>query len=1368
MDSQADDATDCLPTSVGRYRVEELLGRGGMACVYRAYDEQRGGDVALKRLLRRDVGAEHVARLFELEYHTLSQLAHPGIVEAYDYHTDASGPFYTMELLTGGDLRQRAPLAWSELCHVLCDVCSGLALLHSRRLVHRDLTPLNVRCTAAGQAKLFDFGSMTPFGRPKSIVGTPPFVAPEALNGEAIDGRVDLFALGATAYYALTGRHAYPARELAELPDLWLSAPAAPSSWVSDLPPALDDLIMALLNLSPHARPPTAAEVMERLSAIAGFEPQEATLVSHGYLATPMLVGREFQVATLTEKLARLSQGQGATILVRGAAGSGRSRLLDAYALEAKLSGALVLRTDARGAASERWSAGARLLADLSQQLPAWSEPLLARHELSALVSSYTRKPLRSVAPPAPREQESGTAHRAAIHAAFRDALVEIAQRNKLVLVVDDLDSIDEPSAALFALLASQAREHPWLLLASDRDEVVSDAAKQRALQLLASEALTLRLHNLGAEDADQLVVSLFNAAPNARVVADRIFAATHGNPRLIMRVAYHLVQTGVCKYARGTWTLPASLATETLVEASHSLSTKGLSVAALELARSLALARLATVSWAEALVLSGHQDLKQLQSDLHALALAELVTFDEDEVSLSTFSWQQPLLANLTPDHLRALHLRVAEVLAGHSGDGPYFRRLQHLLRAGDCDSALSLLRDDLRVHRKPRAQDPNASFEYIQALPSGWTDTYRELIEHCRRSQQPRRDRLELQLALLGYATLSARTERAYLIEIAAQLRSDAGLDLIEALRGRVPAEELLGQALGAASRRYDETPEAERGLPLVEALTELGQLIVQAIGMCGRAFDLALLQAMPSLADVAALSPALAAVQKNLENSIAVLAGRAPEAHDAFLELAQRLEQPDGAGLSPTHRQHMRCAVLWIAGVIEAEHGQPRALVRADAIADNPLFAVSALKLRALYALTRGDGVTAARLRLQTDLLQIQNCPPQLFQGAEALRWTFAYALLGDMLHVKQCVVELEDMARDHAAWQPVANCGRGLYQMLRGDYAHAQRELEQGLTRMQAGGHIAWSLCAGTLLWALNQQGRYTEAQARGVQLLSEFEAAGLIGAAHLLLVPLAMAEARVGPIERAVERVQRAIDWLSAHDGASILLGQAYEVRAYVALEQHDAAAFQYYAAACETQYQPAANGPLLIRLKKLDQAAHAAALWQDASAAHTSNTANILDLMTSANGARERAERALVLLADATGSVAGFLYLVESTGLALAAQLGTLQVWPDLQARVVNFFTAARMDSAQTQTIANSERDTPATCWVVDDELQYLPILLSHETPGGLCVNGVALLSVERNRPAQIPARLLHALSKALRDTDDRPEETGEPTRPMV
>jgi serine/threonine protein kinase len=196
-----------------------------MAEVWLASDVQSGERCALKRLLVDKVDLRRDARstLFEAEYHTLAQLRHPHIVRVDDYGVEAGQAFYTMELLEGGDLVVQDSLDWRKLAGVVCDIASALALIHSRRFVHRDVTPRNVHFDDKGELRLIDFGALAPMGMCREVVGTPPFVPPEALNSQPLDSRSDLFSLGALAYWALTRRHAYPARTLRELRDCWRS-----------------------------------------------------------------------------------------------------------------------------------------------------------------------------------------------------------------------------------------------------------------------------------------------------------------------------------------------------------------------------------------------------------------------------------------------------------------------------------------------------------------------------------------------------------------------------------------------------------------------------------------------------------------------------------------------------------------------------------------------------------------------------------------------------------------------------------------------------------------------------------------------------------------------------------------------------------------------------------------------------------------------------------------------------------------------------------------------------------------------------------------------------------------------------------------
>lgn len=395
MGSEGDGASALATGALigGRYRVQARIGRGASSDVYAVRDEHLGRALALKYLRPSSDRAADATRTMQLEreFFTLCELAHPSIIAVHDYSA-GEHTFYTMELLDGRDLAQLGVQPWREACAILRDIASSLAIVHSRRLLHRDISARNVCRTKDGRAKLIDFGALTPMGVVKQIVGTPPFVPPEALALQALDARADLYAFGALAYYLLTGEHAYRARTFEQLPDLWRSPITSlrarrgnPDAHAEEIPEALERLVLELLNLDRAARPASAAEVMERICGIAGLPLLEQPEVTHAYLTTPTLIGRQEQLAEVRQALIALHRGRGAVLAIEGAAGSGRSRFLDACVLEAKLLGATVLRAEPNdGGGSERGGTELGVVRALCEQLVR-AVPELARRSKSVV-----------------------------------------------------------------------------------------------------------------------------------------------------------------------------------------------------------------------------------------------------------------------------------------------------------------------------------------------------------------------------------------------------------------------------------------------------------------------------------------------------------------------------------------------------------------------------------------------------------------------------------------------------------------------------------------------------------------------------------------------------------------------------------------------------------------------------------------------------------------------------------------------------------------------------------------------------------------------------------------------------------------------
>ncbi|WP_431677191.1 protein kinase domain-containing protein [Kitasatospora sp. KL5] len=268
-----------------RYELEELLGRGGMGEVWAARDHLIRRRVAVK-LLHPQRDADSAAELFFREARTAGGLNHPGVVTIFDLGTNTDGtPFLVMELLAGRDLgtvlRQDGPPEPAVAVEWAVQVADALAVAHTAGVVHRDLKPANLMLTTAGSVKILDFGIaryLSTVTQASRIIGTPAYMPPERLEGKAGDGRADLYALGCVLYELLTGRSPFGDLDAAALMFAHIGRVAAPpSAHRPGVSATLDLLVADLLAKKPEHRPSTAAEVADRLRAMAVAPPRPRT-----------------------------------------------------------------------------------------------------------------------------------------------------------------------------------------------------------------------------------------------------------------------------------------------------------------------------------------------------------------------------------------------------------------------------------------------------------------------------------------------------------------------------------------------------------------------------------------------------------------------------------------------------------------------------------------------------------------------------------------------------------------------------------------------------------------------------------------------------------------------------------------------------------------------------------------------------------------------------------------------------------------------------------------------------------------------------------------------------------------------------------
>ncbi len=277
----------------GRYRILELLGEGGMATVYKAYDTRLEREVAIKVIRRDAFPPEQMTMLlkrFERESKSLARLSHPNIVGVLDYGEFEGSPYLVMEYLSGGTLRQRLgkPIPWREAIQLALPIAYALEYVHDRNIINRDVKPSNVLMTEKGQPMLTDFGLVKVFGDEAKEsthltssgtgLGTPDYMAPEQWTGEAT-AQSDLYSFGVILYEMITGHRPYAADTPAGvLVKQATEALPLPTRYIPDLPRDVEAVLLKALAKEPQDRYPDMHTLIAELQNLFSGKSVEASL----------------------------------------------------------------------------------------------------------------------------------------------------------------------------------------------------------------------------------------------------------------------------------------------------------------------------------------------------------------------------------------------------------------------------------------------------------------------------------------------------------------------------------------------------------------------------------------------------------------------------------------------------------------------------------------------------------------------------------------------------------------------------------------------------------------------------------------------------------------------------------------------------------------------------------------------------------------------------------------------------------------------------------------------------------------------------------------------------------------------------------
>ncbi len=268
---------------ISNYQIAEEIGRGGMAAVYRAYQQQLERWVAVKILHIAEASSEEFLDRFRREARAIAALRHPNILTIYDYGEEHGIAYIVMEYVSGGTLKARLtgqPLSWREAARLAIPLGQALAYAHSRSIVHRDLKPANIFLPSADWPLLGDFGLVKLIGhqrgitRPGVSVGTPAYFSPEQAAGDEVDHRTDIYGFGLLLYEMVTGRLPFEGDSVVQVMLQRLQEPPCPPRRYNPaISPSLEAILLRALAIDPAARYQSMEKLVQDLASLPGTEP---------------------------------------------------------------------------------------------------------------------------------------------------------------------------------------------------------------------------------------------------------------------------------------------------------------------------------------------------------------------------------------------------------------------------------------------------------------------------------------------------------------------------------------------------------------------------------------------------------------------------------------------------------------------------------------------------------------------------------------------------------------------------------------------------------------------------------------------------------------------------------------------------------------------------------------------------------------------------------------------------------------------------------------------------------------------------------------------------------------------------------------
>jgi tetratricopeptide (TPR) repeat protein len=561
------------PTSFAnrRYEVKKFLGEGGKKKVYLTHDTLLDRDVAFALIKTEKLDDASRVRVTR-EARAMGRLGdHPNIVTIHDMGDHEGQPYIVIPVMTGGDVEgliEKAPehrLPIEQALGITKAVCRGLEFAHSKGIIHRDIKPGNIWLGADGTAKIGDFGlalavDLSRLTQPGMMVGTVTYMPPEQAMGGNVTAKADLYALGAMLYEMVTGRPPFVGDDSIAIIGQHINTPPVSPTWHrADLPPALETLILQLLEKDPEKRPESATVVLQALEAIEAGKAQKeppTEAPAENPLYRRVFVGRESELKQLQSAFDGAISGQGALMMVTGEPGIGKTSLCEQLSTYVTLRGGrtLVGHCYEAGSLSLPYLAFVEALRSyvLSRDPKDLKEELGSGAADVARIISEIRERLKIKL----RTQKDPEEERYRLLQGVTEFLSNAANVQPMLVVLEDLHDADKGTLEMLTHVSRNLAGARLLIVGTYRDVEVDRShplsAALAELRRVSTYGRVL-LRGLNADEVRRMMESITRQSIPWGL-AEAVHRQTEGNPLFVQEVVRYLVEDGLIARKEGQW----------------------------------------------------------------------------------------------------------------------------------------------------------------------------------------------------------------------------------------------------------------------------------------------------------------------------------------------------------------------------------------------------------------------------------------------------------------------------------------------------------------------------------------------------------------------------------------------------------------------------------------------------------------------------------------------------------------------------------------------------------------------------------------------------------------------------------------------